>query len=84
MEIYITDGQSGMNTAEAKAELKRPGTELRVRAPGQHARIIEIRNAMLRQVMHLIEEDLKRFNITTPFKRLLGEAIFVCNALFFL
>ena len=38
---------------------------------------------MLRQIMHLIEEDLKRFGANILFKRILGEAICVCNAVTF-
>jgi len=33
--------------------------------------------------MHLIEEDLKRYDHQITFKRLLGEAFFVCNAFTF-
>ena len=33
--------------------------------------------------MHLIEEDLKRYNHTISFPRLLGEGIYVCNAFSF-
>ena len=38
---------------------------------------------MLRNTMHLIEEDLKRYGTTIPFTRLLGEGIFVTNAFTF-
>ena len=38
---------------------------------------------MLRHVMHMIEEDLKRSNCELPFRRLLAEAIFVVNAFSF-
>ena len=38
---------------------------------------------MLRQIVHLIEEDLKRFGANIPSKRILGEAFVVCNALTF-
>ena len=33
--------------------------------------------------MHLIEEGLKQYKIELPFKRLLGEGLFVCNAFTF-
>ena len=78
-----SDGEGGLNNANAKAELGRLGTELRVRAPGQHANYIEARNAMMRHTMHLIEEDLKRYGITISFARLFGEGNFVCNAFTF-
>ena len=82
-KILYMDGEKGLDNDEAKAELQRLGTKLRIRAPGQHANIIEARNAVLRHTMHLIEEDIKRYGITITFKRLLGEGIFVCNAFTF-
>jgi len=81
--VLYSDGESGLNNPTSIAELKRLGTELRIRAPGQHARIVEARNAMLRHVMHMIEEDLKRHNHTLPFSRLVSEAFFVVNAFSF-
>ena len=80
--LYM-DGESGMNNDTAKAELKRLGTDLRVRARGQHPHYIDARSAMLGTMLHPMEEELKRYNYTIPLKRLLGEAIFVCNAFSF-
>ena len=78
-----SDGETGYNCAEGKAELSRLGTELIVRAPNQHARLAETRQAMLRHVMHMIEEDLKRSSMTISFKRLYAEALFVVNCFSF-
>ena len=82
-ETLYSDGELGLNNSLAIDELKRLGTELKVRAPGQHARLAEVRQSMLRHVMHLKEEDLERHNHTIPFKRLYGEALFVVNAFSF-
>ena len=57
------DGEGALNNNEAKAQLKALGTELRIRASGQHATTIEARNGILRGTMHIIEEDLKRHDI---------------------
>ena len=75
-KILYMDGESGFNNEESKAELKRLGTTLRVRATGHHANLIESRNGVLRHVMHLIEEDPKRFDSGLSFPRVLGEGIF--------
>lgn len=80
LQILSSDGESGLNNDEAKAELNRLGTELRISAPGQHAQTVNTRIGVLRHTMHLIEEDLKRYNHTISFPRLLGEDIFVCDA----
>ena len=82
-QILYSDGELGLNNATSIAELKRLGTELRVRAPDQHARFAESRQSMLRHVMHMIEEELKRHNHQIPFCRLYAEALFVVNAFSF-
>ena len=82
-QILYTDGELGFNNEKSIAELNRLGTELRVRAPDQHARIAEARQSMLRHVMHMIEAELDRHGQEIPFSRLLAEALFVVNAFSF-
>ena len=79
-KILYSDREKGVNNPNSIAELKRLGTELRVRPPGQHANLAEARQSMLRHVMHMIEEELKRQGTPIPFSRLYAEAIFVVNA----
>ena len=81
--IFYSDGEKGLDNEEATLEMKRLGTTLKIRAPGQHARTIESRNGIFRHGMHLIEEGLKQYKIELPFKRLLGKGLSVCNALTF-
>ena len=50
-------------------------------APGQHARFIERRGAMLRQSLHCLESQLMREGISAEFDVLLAEAVFAGNAL---
>ena len=83
LKTLYSDGELGLDNDESKVELRRLGTELRIRAPGQHARTVESRNGVLRHVMHLIEEGFKAYKLDIPFKRLLGEGFFVCNAFTF-
>ena len=79
-----SDGELGFNNPAPIAYLKSLGTELQIKAPGQHASIAEARQSMLRHVMHMIEEELKRHDQPTiPFCRLCGEALFVVNAFSF-
>eukprot|EP00959_Pyramimonas_sp_CCMP1952_P275272 5753903-Pyramimonas_sp.AAC.1 len=56
------------------------GATLRSRAPGQHATSIESRNGILRDTLHMIEEELNRHNTPFVFTRALAEGIFVTNA----
>ena len=55
-KFLIIDGEKGLATEEAETMLKRYGTEIRPRAPGQHARMIERRGAILRHRLHTAEE----------------------------
>ncbi len=82
-QVLYSDGELGLNNQKTIQELRNLGTELRIRAPDQHARTAEARQSMLRHVMHMIEEDLKRHNHQIPFCRLYAEAIFVVNAFSF-
>ena len=41
-----SDGELGVNNTETLEAFKRLSTEVRIRAPGQHARLAEARNAM--------------------------------------
>ena len=41
-KLLYSDGEKGLDNAQVIDELKRLGTELRIRAPGQHARMIEV------------------------------------------
>ena len=66
--VMHCDGEGGLNNDDAREQLTSMGTELRVRASGQHATVIEARNGMLRGVMHVMEEDLKRHDIPIIFK----------------
>ena len=49
-KVLYADGEAALNSSEAIAELNRLGTELRTKAPGQHASIIERINAILRHI----------------------------------
>ena len=76
-EQLYSDGEQGLNNTSTINALRRLGTELKVRAPEQHARLAEVRQAMLRHVMHLTEEDLKRHDHEISFTRLYGEALYL-------
>ena len=53
-----------------------------VRAPGQHARFIERRGALLRDSLHKIDTQLEHEQIhDIPFPQRLSESVFAGNAL---
>ena len=76
------DGERGLTiAAEAQDFFRTQGIQVRPRAPGQHARYIERRGAILRHAMHCIEEQLEREGIVATFPELLAQAVFAGNAL---
>lgn len=81
MQYLICDGELGIMGPAAQSRLKRLGIEPKIRAPGQHARFIERRGAMLRQSLHCLESQLMREGISAEFDVLLAEAVFAGNAL---
>ena len=81
MKVLVVDGEKGIDSEECKASLKRKGIDLRVRAPGQHAQMVERRGAILRHTMHCAEQQLKKEGVKITFKQLLAECVFSGNAL---
>ena len=77
----VVDGQTALNTKAAEEKLKAMGIKLKPRAPHQHARTVERRQAILRQAMHTAEEQLKNEGITVTVKQLLAQCTFAGNAL---
>ena len=77
----ITDGELGLTNPTAEARLKRLGVSLKVRAPGQHARFVERRGAILRTTMHCMESQLIREGVPIDMDILLSEATFSGNVL---
>ena len=82
-QTLYSDGEGAFNNPTAKAQLASKGTDLRIRARGQHATTVEARNGLLRHTMHHIEQELKERDIPLQFTRLLSEAVFACNAFTF-
>ena len=80
-KVLIIDGEKGIDSESTRAFLKRNGIELRIRAKGQHARMIERRGAIMRHCMHTTEEQLLKEGITVTFKQLMSTAVFSGNAL---
>eukprot|EP00959_Pyramimonas_sp_CCMP1952_P139974 2929242-Pyramimonas_sp.AAC.1 len=82
-KVLYSDGEGALNNDTAKAVLKEKGAELRIRARGQHATTIEVRNGTLRHLLHAMETELNRLDLPLVFTRLLHEALFAANAFTF-
>eukprot|EP00959_Pyramimonas_sp_CCMP1952_P296061 6192937-Pyramimonas_sp.AAC.1 len=82
-KVLYSDGEGALNNDPAKAVLKAEGTELRIRARGQHASTIEARTGIPRHLLHAMEAELNRSDIPFVFARLLHEALFAARAITF-
>ena len=56
--------------------LQRYGAKIRAHAPGQHARMIERRGAILRHSLHTAEEQFAREGIEVAMEYLLADSVF--------
>ena len=81
MQQLIIDGELGVTGPSAQAKLKRLGVTVKVRAPGQHARFIERRGAILRVTLRCMESQLIREGIKADMESLLSEAFFSGSSL---
>ena len=61
----VIDGELGINGKEGTDRLKSLGIGIHTRAPGQHARMIERRGAILRHAMHTSETQAEREKAST-------------------
>lgn len=77
----VTDGEAALLTSKNRATIHSHGTKLSVRAPSQHARFIERHGAMLRNVIHVLEEELKAQGRQEPMSVVVSEAFFALNAM---
>ena len=82
-KVLYSDGEGALASDISKELLRSMGTELRIRAHGQHATTIEARHGILRHLLHVMEEELKSRNRPLEFDRLLHEAMFASNAFTF-
>ena len=83
MKELIMDGERGVaESSRSTSFLARLGIRLQPRAPLQHARYVERRGKLLRDVIHRIDSQLEREGLTDiPFEFRLSEAVFAGNAL---
>ena len=82
MKALIIESDSDVvNSHTLRTELKARGIELKPRTQQPHATYIQRRGALLRQVLCVTEERLKREGIVVSFPMLLAEIVFAGNCL---
>ena len=82
MREFIVDGESSLGSPEALQFFNQRGIKRIPRPPGAHAHHIERRGDVLRNQLHLIDDQMTADGITgIPFPSVLAEAVFAGNAL---
>ena len=82
MKELIVDGETAITQGAAfKAYADRKGITVRERAPGQHARIVERRGALLRDALHRMDSQLEIEGLQVSFPERLSECTYSGNAL---
>ena len=80
MHVLTVDGEGALASEQAAVALERMGTTRRLKAPGQHAQIVERHHEILRRQLCLIIAQCTEENLRIPFMRQLAEAVFAKNA----
>ena len=75
MRILIADGESGLASEEVAQWLDRISVELKIKAPGEHATMVERHHELLRRIILRTEAQLKEEGITVLFPVIIAECV---------
>ena len=78
---FIMDGEAGITANSSKQYFLEKGINLHIRAKDMHARYIERRGKLFRDVIHKIDSEMRSRAHYLPLERLVAEAVFCGNAL---
>ena len=81
MEVLVSDEEGGLTGRCATEWADANSINLKPKAPRQEAHMVERHNALLRTIIHHVEEQLEREGIHVPFEQVLSICIFMKNAL---
>ena len=81
MGVLVSDEESGLQGRCASDWAEANSMNLKPKAPRQEAQIVERHNALLRHVIHIVEEQLIKEGIHITFEQVLSICVFMKNAL---
>ena len=81
MRILIADGESGLASEEVAQWLDRLSVELKTKAPGEHAQMVERHHELLRRILVRLEAQLAAEGISVPLSVIVSEAVLAKNTL---
>ena len=80
MTVLVIDEEGALATEAAGIALERMGVSRKLKAKGQHAKIVERHHEILRRQLHLVESQGREDGLDVSLTRILAEAVFAKNA----
>jgi len=81
MQVLVTDREAGLVSEEVAQWLGRWSVQLKPKAPGEHAQIVERHHAILRALFVKVEAQLAAEGIAVPFAVIVAECTLAKNVL---
>ncbi|MDA8583231.1 hypothetical protein N9L68_03335 [bacterium] len=58
-KLIVADGETGLDSEEARQWFDRIRSEVKPKAPGEHAQTVERHHALLRHILHKVEDQVR-------------------------
>ena len=81
MKVLIADGEKCLASEEVSQCLDRWQVQLKVKAPGEHAQMVERHHELLRQILHHTEAQLGEEGISVPLEVIVAECLLAKNVM---
>ena len=83
MKVLIADGETGLVSEEVAQFLDRqnPAVQLKTKAPGEHAQMVERHHELLRRFLLRVESQLRSEGLVVPMEVIVAECILAKNVL---
>ena len=81
MKVLVADGETGLCSEEVAQFLDRVLVQLKTKAPGEHAQMVERHHELLRKLLLRVESQLLAEGLNVPFEVILAECILAKNVL---
>ena len=80
-KLLISDGEGALDSEEGGVFCERWGCQRKLKAPGQHAHMIERHHELLRQQVHRVGDQAQKEGLHLKFGDILAESVFAKNAM---
>ena len=81
MKVLVADGEKGLASEEVAQLLDRVLVQLKTKAPGEHAQMVERHHELLRRIILRVESQLRAEGLIVPMEVILAESILAKNVL---